>query len=500
MLPKGLQNNTIPNPGQLGLNTQSSPTTLPEGFATIAENCVIDNKGRVASRKGREYVTTSGGTASVIEQIFEAEWADGTTTVFSVGAQKVYTGTVTMTDVTGAATITDDEWQIAQLQDVVYFFQAGHAPLQYDKAVAALDEVTAHSGYSGTVVQGTGVLSAFGRLWTFLDGTVYWTDLLNGVNWGGGSGGSLDMATVFPADVDTVVAIAEHNDFLVIFCKAHTLIYSGGTSPSTMKLQDTLRNTGCSARDTVVSTGQDILFLSKGGYRSLGRTIQEKSSPLGNVSKNVNDDLLSDFQAGSISVKAHYSNTNRLLILDMPSARTAYVFDTAFPFEDGALRVTTWPNITSYCSYELRDGTLLFGSTNGLMQYSTLYTDETVSYSMRLYIPHSYLGTPYITKVGKEIDVITEGGESYVVTVGWSYDWSTSYKTVNYTLDASGASEFGNAEFGLDEFGTASGVDNNSVKIDGSGRNVSLAVTASVSGSELAIQEINLHSIIGRNN
>lgn len=105
MQSKQLQNTTIANPGQLGVNTQDSPVTLPEGFATVAENCVIDKKGRVTSRRGREYVTTSGGTSSAIQQIFEAEWADGTTTVFSVGNNKVYTGTTTLTDVTGAAVI-----------------------------------------------------------------------------------------------------------------------------------------------------------------------------------------------------------------------------------------------------------------------------------------------------------------------------------------------------------------------------------------------------------
>jgi hypothetical protein len=272
MRSKGLQNFTIPNPGNLGLNTQDSPLTLPLGFATTASNCVIDKKGRIAARKGREYVTTTGGTSSVIEQIFEAKWADDTTTVFSVGANKIYSGTTTLTDITGAAVITDNDWQIAQLQDVVYFFQDGHAPLQYTKSVGALDEVTSASGYVGTVQQGTCCLSAFGRLWTATGENVYWSDLLNGVDWGGGTSGSLDLNTVFPRDVDEIVALAAHNNYLVIFLKRNILVYEGADNPATMKLLDTIVDIGCEMRDSVVNIGSDVLFLDRSGMRSLGLT------------------------------------------------------------------------------------------------------------------------------------------------------------------------------------------------------------------------------------
>lgn len=498
MLSKQRQNNTIPNPGNLGVNTQDSPLTLPEGFATIAENCVIDKKGRITSRRGREYVTTTGGTGSAIEQIFEAEWADGTKTVFSVGNSKVYTGTTTLTDITGAAVITGNDWQIAQLQDVVYFFQAGHAPLQYDKAVGSLDEITAHSGYVGTVPQGTCVLSAFGRLWTALDGVVTWTDLLNGVNYGGGTSGSIDLATVFPEDVDTVVGLAAHNNFLIIFLKRNILVYEGASSPATMRLQDSVRNIGCVSRDTIVNTGADILFLDRSGYRSLGRTIQEKSAPIGRISRNVNNDLLSTFFAETQTVRAHYSRRFRFMIVFFPDAQLAYVFDTQFPLDDGSYRVTTWPGITNYCAYELIDGSLYFGADNGIMEYSGDYTDEGAGYLMRMYTPHSSLGSPHILKIGKEIDVTTEGGNGYIVVVSWAYDWSTNYKTRSYTIVSSDAAEFGLGEFGIAEFGATAGIYLDHVKLAGSGRNISFALEAEINGSNLALQEINVHTLIGR--
>lgn len=498
MRSKNLVSYTIPNPGNFGINTQDSPLTLPEGFATSASNCVIDKKGRIASRLGREYVTTSGGTSSVIEQIFEAEWADGTTTVFSVGNSKIYSGTTTLTDITGAAVITDDDWQIAQLQDVVYFFQAGHAPLQYDKAVGSLDEVTAHGSYVATVQQGSTCLSAFGRLWTALDDTIYWSDLLNGVNWGGGTSGSIDLSTVITGDVDSVVGLAAHNNFLIIFMQRHIIIYEGATSPSTMKVTDVVNNIGAVSRDAICNIGSDVIFLDRSGMRSLGRTIQEKSAPLGRISRNVNDDILNLIADETSTIKAYYSRKYRFIILSFPSSSTHYIFDTQFPLEDGSFRTTTWDGITQYCAFELANGSLYFGSTDGIMEYSDAYTDEGIGYDMAMYTPFSQIGQPYMLKIGKELDVVTEGGSDSSFSVKWAYDYNDTYKTASVSLAAVTSAEFGVGEFAVAEFGAYSGTDINHIKITGSGRDISIGMESTINGGSLSLQEIDIHMIIGR--
>ena len=66
-----LQPLTIAAPGFAGINTQDSPIGLDPSFASIADNCVIDQLGRVGARKGYETVTTNGasvlGTSKGIE-------------------------------------------------------------------------------------------------------------------------------------------------------------------------------------------------------------------------------------------------------------------------------------------------------------------------------------------------------------------------------------------------------------------------------------------------
>ena len=59
---------TIAAPGFKGVNTQDSSITLEDGFATVANNCVIDKFGRIGSRKGwiaAHTTNTDLGTASV---------------------------------------------------------------------------------------------------------------------------------------------------------------------------------------------------------------------------------------------------------------------------------------------------------------------------------------------------------------------------------------------------------------------------------------------------
>lgn len=51
-------------PAFKGINTEDSPIAQDPSFAEVADNAVIDKRGRIASRKGYEVVTTNKGTLS----------------------------------------------------------------------------------------------------------------------------------------------------------------------------------------------------------------------------------------------------------------------------------------------------------------------------------------------------------------------------------------------------------------------------------------------------
>ena len=311
------QNIYIGAPGFKGLNTQDSPVTQDPAFASIAENAVIDKYGRIAARKGLKKLTDSAtplGSSVGIEAIFEYIDESGDKVVFSAGNNKLFTGTTTLTDVTPSGyTPTANNWKIVNFNNHAYFFQRGHEPLIYtdESGSGVLDNISDHSHATGTAPQGNEACAAFGRLWvadvTGNKHTLFFSDSLNGHAWTGGSSGSLDLTTVFPEGFDEIVAVREFNNFLVIFCKRSILIYSGAASPSSMTLSDVITGIGCIARDSVQAIGTDLIFLSDSGLRSLGRTIQEKSNPIGNVSKNVRDTMMLAVDAETKNIKSVYS-------------------------------------------------------------------------------------------------------------------------------------------------------------------------------------------------
>jgi hypothetical protein len=225
-------------PAFKGINTEDSPLAQDPSFAEIADNAVIDKRGRIAARKGHSVITTNKTAlgAGTIRAVKEFDRSSGSNVVLSVGNNKIFTGTTTLTDATpGGYTVTADNWKIVNFNDKAYLFQASHEPLVYDgTSVVRLDSVSGAAG----VVLGNEVCSAYGRLWvTGVGGSpsiVYWSDLLIGHDFSGGTSGSIDVSKVWPDGYDEIVALAAHNGFLIIFGKHSIIVYQGAEAPATM--------------------------------------------------------------------------------------------------------------------------------------------------------------------------------------------------------------------------------------------------------------------------
>ena len=85
---KPLQSIAIQAPGFYGLNTEDSPTALPEQFALEATNCVIDQFGRIGARKGWQYVTTTNPDSIV--SLSEFVKSDGSTETISASDSAIF--------------------------------------------------------------------------------------------------------------------------------------------------------------------------------------------------------------------------------------------------------------------------------------------------------------------------------------------------------------------------------------------------------------------------
>lgn len=438
---------SVSAPGFYGLNFQDSPIDLTPNFALTANNCVIDKSGRVAARKGWDKAHTantelSTGSVTCIGELIETS---GTATTVATGNGYLYKlGGTTLTTLTYggggvAPTISANNWQFCSLNGIAMFWQEGYDPLIYDPAISATTfrRLNEKTGTAGTVYQCNTAISAYGRVWaasTSTDkSTVVWSDLLTPHIWTGGTSGSLDLRQIWPDGGDEIVALAAHNGYLFIFGRSQILIYEGADVPATMKLKDSIVGVGCIARDSVQNIGEDVWFLSGSGLRSLMRTIQEKSAPMKQISKNVHDEFKEHITVETLAnIKSGYSQSNSIYLLTFPTAMETYCFDMSTPIPDGTPKVTTWSMVpTAFC--ETKGRRFFMGMPGYIGEYAG-YLDDTATYRMSYYTTWIDFGDPIRKTILKKIRLTCIGGSAQPVIMKWAYDFSSTYFTGTDTI------------------------------------------------------------------
>jgi len=488
-------------PAFKGINTEDSPLAQDPSFAEIADNAVIDKRGRIAARKGHSVITTDKTElgSGTIRAIKEFDRSVGSNVILSVGNNKIFTGTTTLTDATpGGYTITADNWKIVNFNDKAYLFQASQAPLVYDgSSVVRLDSVAGAAG----VVQGNEVLSAFGRLWvtgvSSNPSIVYWSDLLIGHDYSGGTSGSIDISKVWPDGYDEIVALAAHNGLLIIFGKHSIVTYSGAEAPATMALADTVAGVGCVNRDTVQYTGTDVLFLAHTGLKSFGRTVQEKSLPISSLSGNITKDIISALQSENTFFRSVYSPEESFYLLTFVGQNITYCFDVRGTLENGSYRVTRWLS-TGFSSYARKEnGDLLIGTINGISQYAG-YEDNGNTYRFKYYSPSLTFGDASRIKILKKLKPTLVGANNAAVFIKWAYDFKGTYATSEFTVGDQITGYYGESEYTTVEFTGGALTNQRSLNATGYGTSVVVGLEADIKGSQLSLQEINVMALIGK--
>ena len=503
---------TIQAPGFMGLNLQDSSVSLDNGFATVAQNCVIDKFGRVGARKGwepahSELAALTGGTIRAIGELIDNA---GTSYVIAAGNNKIFKlAGSTLTELTyggggTAPTISADNWQMAALNGVLYLYQVGHEPLLFEPAVSSTTykRISEKTGYLGTVQNANCAISAYGRIWsanTSVDkNTVQFSDLLAGHVLSTGTSGTLDISRIWPNGADEIVALAAHNGYLMIFGRRQILIYSNAQDPAGLTLSDTITGVGCIARDSVVVTGGDVLFLSDTGVRSLMRTIQEKSAPMREVSLNVKDQLNEDVSYETASeIKAVYSDVDAFYLLSLPTANIVYCFDMRTQLQNGASRVTTWTAIRPYAFCYTRNKELLLGEENFIGKYKN-FLDNTATYRVKYYTNYFDFQQPTTVKILKKINATFVGGNGANVIVKYGFDYSPSYLSRKITLGDTTIAEYGIAEYGIGEYTAGVVFDNKKIQASGSGNVLQIGIETDINGFEISLQKLDCYVKAGR--
>ena len=516
-----LQTINLVAPGFKGVNTEDSPIAEDFSFADIADNAVIDKRGRIASRKGIDLFTADRTPLgdSYATQIHHFYDDAGNEEIFVTGNNKIFKSTTnadpddTLSDVTPAGyTINGNNWKMVNFNDKAYFFQRGLEPLVYDDATGLRTFGTATGSPTDTALFCNEALAAYGRLFVVDSDTntqtIYWSDLLIGTDFTGGSSGSIDVSEAWPDGYDEVRALVAHNNTLIILGKHSIIVYAEASSPATMALSDTVSGVGCICRNSVQSIGTDVLFMSQDGLRSFGRTIQEKSLPISDLSLNVKTELISIIDNRSCQTASVYSPENSFYLITFPDQQMTYCFDLKGRLENNAYRVTRWSG-SPFKTYERKntDGSLLVGTKDGMGKYSG-YSDEfneagTIvpkSYLFRYYSPGLTFGDPSKLKFLKKLRPTLVGANSATVFVKWAYDFGTTFASTEFTVGNQTSYNYNKptSEYTVAEYTGGSTVSRPPVNTTGSGSVITIGLESEINGFALSLQEINVLALIGK--
>ena len=565
-------------PAQNGINSEAVSGSLDSSWAERLTNIVYDSFGRICSRKAFNKLTTTPiADNPEMTALFEYVKNSATTYIISVDADgNLYHGTGTLTDITGSVSITDTHLQFAnfegevigvgQAEDPIYWdstsnfetlhskhtaWQASTAYSQGDcvKAVASATTdyylVCSTAGTTGgteptwsategattndntavwttvTFPKGRCILSAYGRVWILREDrtTIDYSalaephkfDTLNG-------GGTVDTKAVLGRNDDFITSIATFNNNLVIFSRFNTLVYSNINSPSNLAIVDQIVGTGCIARDTVKNIGNDLIFLSYQGLRSLGRTIELEKVPLSDISVAVRTELVDEVNSNLASItddtpiKCEYSPIDGIYILKIADIFYVFDFKKAFYGEEFVPpRVTTWTSIGTQSLALSRDGVLYMAKAGAVGKYDG-YSEWGLSQgSYQDSVPYllSYRSawmdfrevSPELInrlKMVKKFNIDMLGGTSYDIDFTLSYDFTDTVYRRTKTIPVADGSQWNLGEWGLAEWSGDTARNFAMVNTAGSGDHVQMGLDCNVDGAIICIQNITLWIKVGR--
>jgi hypothetical protein len=294
---------------------------------------------------------------------------------------------------------------------------------------------------------------------------------------------------------------------LVIFGRRNIAFFAGAEDPtgSGFQMTDHIRGVGCIARDTVQNVGTDVVFLSSEGVRTIGRTIQEQSSPIGDVSKNVRDEIV-QFAAGEAAyrIKAVYSPSDAFYLLTFPSTTYTYCFDMRAILQDGSRRVTRWTGITPSAFLVRKDNSLLIGKEGYVGLYNG-YTDNTATYRLKYYTNYFDFGNATVESILKKVRLALIGASNQNAALKWAFDYSIDYSSVTFALAEGATSEYNVDQYFSDddtdneaEYSAGIILDNVSLNLGGAGAVLQIGLEADITNEAISIQKLDIFAKNGK--
>ena len=508
---KQLSYKPLDNIGVNGLNVQSNHAALDASWLATADNIVLRESGRISFRKGlrQNILKTTAKVGAIAENGAGVVVAAVGTNMYTVdfnAPNAPWTGAFA----TGGSA---SDWQIINFNRELYCVQEGHTPVELDGTTwTALPSSSGYNAPAGvTTFNPSCGMGYYGRLWAGgiaeEKDVVYYSDTLNAHKWGSGAAGALDLKTVW--GTDDIVAIQPFYGKLVIFGKSNIVIYNGPTDPSTMILDEVIRGVGCVSRDSIQAVGDDLLFLSSTGLRSLNRTTQVDKVPLQDYSATIKDTLIRNISQ-STNVKSCYVEDEGVFVMSFVDLNITYVFDMKHWTPSKTPRITTWhfdasrnPSAMVYT----RTKGFLVGQHQGSVATYEGYLDKDYI-SGGTYTTSSYTGTfktiwidlgdSVIASLLKKMKAVISGGSGTTIGVKWYKDFGVDpSKTTSFLLNpaSSGVPSLYGAStslYGAAKYAPLYGLKEYNIPLTGSAKYLQIEMSAETNGYVASLQDMTL--------
>lgn len=502
-------------PGFQGLNTEQSQALIDPTWATLANNCVLDASGRLASRGGWTSLTGTEITSSKeVKSVHEQITANGTRSLIVAwdGGIADDIDNPEANDVSAAVTDTSGVWNFQNFFNEVIGFQDGQKPITRTSGNFAT--VTETSGTAPTIADGVG-FCGYGRIWG-LDSdkqTIKYCALLDSAHWATGAG-SIDMSNIWTAGSDQVTAIVGFNGYLIVFGHRHIVVFEDpqgtilGVDPSSLVVRDVYDNVGCVGWSAIQPIGDaDLMFVGRNGVQSLGRVIQEKSANIATLTTKVHGEFMKDFSAVAdhteISTVVDPERGYFIVSIHDATDRT-WVFHYTRPFRDdrtGAILfpITTWGMSAACWEWDTSNQRLIFGYAGGVALYGSGTSDNGTVFLMEYESPYFSMEEQLANrlKILKRMGTIIFVQAATNVTVRWDFDFKNAFQSKVLNFTSATSAEWNLAEWGLDEWSGAAALRIRKFPASGKGQYIKVGLSVEVA-SQVAIQQMEVFTKIGR--
>jgi len=377
-----------------GWNTITPIREMGHEYATALENIWFDQAAGMNRRPGQQAIVTNS-IASGIESLFEYRDIAGTSTIFSWSNGIVYKQSGSTFN-----------------SDLVFIFNQRVRSQQMGGAMIVGDGITTRTyttagGWSASAPTGAQPMNMFtvykGRMYGAGNPgakmTLYYSDVV-GVGSAGitdwtatGPGGFIDLTGAIGTG-DEITGISNFQGMLVVFLQNAIVFYSG-VNPIFTSIQKVIRGIGCVSHDSIQGIGNDLIFLSRFGFKKLSEVLVQGDAAAGDASTPINNYVVNQLEKLNVSfssIRSTFAEKFGVYLCTFGNLTLAYhvFFDAWSP----------WYGLGPTL-YTKEDGTVLVAGTT-LQQLSTSAYGDTIGDATESPIPMRWDSAPFRSK-GAEI-------------------------------------------------------------------------------------------------